>query len=71
MAHYSVVSSIVTISSISGSAPSMNKLDCIEYINTLFDFDLIYFTMLRSIKMKCGHVIVFISKIINCPKRIA
>lgn len=44
------------ITSISGSAPSMNK----NIINTLLDLDLIYFTIKRCIiNLKCDNVIVF------------
>lgn len=43
------------ITSISGSAPSMNK----NIINTLLDFDLIYFTIKWCINLKCENVNVF------------
>lgn len=48
-------SDVSDITSISGSAPSMNK----NIINTLLDFDLIYFTIKWCINLKCENVNVF------------
>lgn len=56
-AHYSVLSNIVSISSISGSVPSMNKLGWIECSITSLDFDLIYYVTVYRLKYE--HAIVF------------
>lgn len=57
-AHYSVLSNhIVSISSISGSVPSMNKLGWIEYFITSLDFDVIYYVTVYRLKYE--HAIVF------------
>lgn len=60
-AHYSVLSNhIVSISSISGSVPSMNKLGWIEYFITSLDFDLVYLIYyVTAYKLKYEQVIVF------------
>lgn len=48
-------SDVSDITSISGSAPSITK----NIINTLLDFDLIYFTIKWCINLKCENVNVF------------
>lgn len=47
----------IFLSSISGSAPSMNKLGWIEYFITSLDFDLIYYVTVYRLKYE--HAIVF------------